>query len=193
MAFLSMHSFLPQKIWRLLDRTFHVMDDFEALREDFPVNFLRHIEYHIETEDFLDYNLFEEGDGGYEPENDEQTDEYLREFFQIRSRLEEDDTEGVWQELADMRRHGLYHPYEDVERLRYFIRTKEQEKGRGIAQRLIERYPDDSYVQVWAGKLFYDTDEEARGFEQWQAVLAKEPDYYMAKYFALFYLVQEDK
>lgn len=193
LAFLSMHSFLPQKIWRLLDRTFHVMDDFEALKEDFPVNFLKHIEYHIETEDFLDYNLFEEGDGGYEPENDEETDEYLREFFQIRSRLEEDDTKGVWQELSDMRRHGLYHPYEDVERLRYYIRTKEQGKGRGIAERLIESYPDDSYVQVWTGKLFYDTDEAARGFEQWQAVLEKEPDYYMAKYFALFYLVQEEK
>lgn len=192
LSFLSGHSFLPQMVWRLLDQVFHVMDDFDALKEEFHVNFLKHIEYHINTEDFLDYALFEEGGDGYAPENDEESDEYIKEFFQIRSRLEEDDTEGVLQALSDMRRHGLYHPYEDVERLRYFIRTKEPEKGRDLAERLIENYIEDSYVKIWTGKIFYDTDDETRGYELWEAVLEKEPDYYMAKYFAVFYLVKQE-
>ncbi len=190
--FFSGHSFLPQTIWRLLDQVFHVMEDFDVLKEEFHVNFLKHIEYHLNTEDFLDYGLFEEGEDGYEPENDEDTDEYIKEFFQIRSCLEEDDTKGVLQALSDICRHGLYHPYEDVERLRYFIRKKETEKGRSLAERLIENYPEDSYVQVWTGKIFYDTGDEMRGYELWRAVLEKEPDYYMAKYFAVFYLVKQE-
>ncbi len=192
LGFLSGHSFLPQAIWRLVDQAFHVMEDFDALKEEFHINFLKHIAYHIDTEDFLDYALFEEGEGGYAPESDEDTDGYIRGFFQIRNRLEDDDTEGIWQELSDLRRCGIYHPYEDVERLRYFIREKEPGKGLEIAEKLIGSYPEDDYVRIWTGKIFYDTGDEARGYELWQAVLEREPDYYMAKYFAVFYLVKQE-
>lgn len=184
LGFLSGHALLPQTVWRLLDQVFHVMEDFDALKEEFHVNFLKHIEYHVNTEDFLDYSLFEEQDG-YRPESDEDADEYIREYFQIKNQLENDETEGVSQSLLDMKRHGIYHPYEEVERLRLYIRKKECEKGRKLAEKLIERYPEDSYVRVWTGKIFYDTGDEDKGLAQWEAVLSEEPDYYMAKYFAM--------
>lgn len=191
LGFLSGHSFLPQTVWVLLDQAFHVMEDFDALKEEFHVNFLRHIEYHVNTGDFLDYSLFETLDG-CEPENDEETDDYIKEYFDIKNRLENDETEGVAQSLSDMKRHGIYHPYEDVELLRLSIRLKECEKGKGLAEELIGRYPEDGYVRVWTGKIFYDTGEEERGYKQWEAVLAEEPDYYMAKYFAMHYLVDQE-
>ncbi|MDE7429482.1 MAG: hypothetical protein K2N00_09495, partial [Lachnospiraceae bacterium] len=184
LGFLTGHSFLPQTVWRLLDQVFHVLDDFEALKEDFHVNFLRHIEYHVQTADFLDYGLFEESEDGYEPESDEDTDDYIIEFFQIKNKLEENDTEGVLQALSDLKRHGLYHPYEDVERLRLFIRTEECEQVRELAEQLIERYADDNYVRIWTGRIFSHTGEEKRAYELWEAVLAEDSDYYMAKYFA---------
>lgn len=191
LGFLSGHSFLPQTVWRLLDRVFHVLDDFDALKEDFHVNFLRHIEYHVNTGDFLDYSLFEVQEGCV-PESDEETDDYIKEYFDIKNRLENDETEGVAQSLSDLKRHGVYHPYEDVERLRLYIRKKECEKVREQAERLIERYPEDGYVRVWTGKIFYDTGDKERGFAQWEAVLAQEPDYYMAKYFAMHHLVEQE-
>lgn len=191
LGFLSGHSFLPQTVWRLLDRVFHVLDDFDALKEDFHVNFLRHIEYHVNTGDFLDYSLFEAQEGCV-PESDEETDDYIKEYFDIKNRLENDETEGVAQSLSDLKRHGVYHPYEDVERLRLYIRKKECEKVREQAERLIERYPEDGYVRVWTGKIFYDTGDKERGFAQWEAVLAQEPDYYMAKYFAMHHLVEQE-
>ena len=58
LGFLSGHSFLPRTVWQQLDHTFHVLEDFDALKENFHVNFLRHIEYHVNTDDFLDYSLF---------------------------------------------------------------------------------------------------------------------------------------
>lgn len=189
LGFLSGHSFLPQTVWRLLDQVFHVLDDFDALKEEFHVNFLRHIEYHVNTGDFLDYSLFEAQDG-YLPEGDEEADDYIREYFQIKNQLENDETESVSQSLSDLKRHGIYHPYEEVERLRLYIRKKECEKVREQAESLIERYPEDGYVRVWTGKIFYDTGDTERGFAQWEAVLSEEPDYYMAKYFAMHYLAE---
>lgn len=83
LGFLAGHSFLPQTVWVLLDQTFHVMEDFDALKEEFHVNFLRHIEYHVNTGDFLDYSLFEALEG-CEPENDEEADDYIKEYFDIK-------------------------------------------------------------------------------------------------------------
>lgn len=192
LGFLSGHSFLPRTVWELLDQTFHVMDDFEALKEEFHVNFLRHIEYHVNTDDFLDYALFE-AQADYGPEDDEEVDRYIIEFFEIRNKLEEGQTEGVEQALEDLTRHGLYHPYEEVERLRLYIRREEQGKGKEEAESLLARYPEDSYVQIWAGKTFSDAGDEERGFALWEAVLEKEPEYYMARYFALGYLMRQER
>lgn len=192
LGYLSDYPFLPQSVWLLLDQVFHVMEDFDDLEEDFHVNFLRHIEYHLQTEDFLDYGLFEKTAEGYRPEKEEDTDNYFREFFKIRESLEQAETEGILQRLSDLRRFGLYHPYEDVEKLRLLIRTKECGKGRELAQQLIERYPKDDYVQIWTGKIFYETGERERAQELWEAVLLEEPDYYMAKYFAVHALVEQE-
>lgn len=192
LRFLSGHSFLPRTIWQQLDSTFHVMDDFDVLKEEFHVNFLRHIEYHLNNDDFIDYSLFE-AQADYGPDNDEEVDHYITEFFEIRNKLEEGETGGVEQALADMARHGLYHPYEDVERLRMYIRQDESEKGREMAESLLARYPEDSYVQIWAGKIFSDAGDEERGFALWEAVLEREPEYYMARYFALGYLMRKEQ
>lgn len=187
LSFLSGHALLPQTVWVLLDRTFHVLEDFDSLKEEFHVNFLKHIEYHVNTEDFLDYSLFETWED-YRPENDEEADDYIKEYFQIKSMLEENETENVSQMLSDIRRHGIYHPYEDVERLRLYIRQENCEAGKELAEHLLARYPEDGYVQVWTGKIFWECGDQERGFALWQSVLEKEPDYYMAKYFAVGYL-----
>lgn len=192
LGFLTGHSFLPRVVWRQLDGTFHVMDDFDALKEEFHVNFLKHIEYHVNTDDFLDYSLFEEREN-YGPENDEEIDRYIVEFFEIRNKLEEGETEGVEQALSDLTRHGLYHPYEEVERLRLYVRQEESEKGKEQAENLLSRYPEDCYVQIWAGKIFSDAGDEERGFSLWEAVLEKDPEYYMARYFALGYLMRQKR
>lgn len=192
LSFLSGHSFLPRTVWELLDQTFHVLDDFDALKEEFHVNFLRHIEYHVNTDDFLDYGLFE-AQADYGPEDDEAVDHYIIEFFEIRNKLEDGETEGVEQALEDLTRHGLYHPYEEVERLRLYIRQEERGKGKEEAESLLARYPEDSYVQIWTGKVFSDTGDEERGFALWESVLEKEPEYYMARYFALGYLMRQER
>lgn len=192
LSFLSGHSFLPRTVWELLDQTFHVLDDFDALKEEFHVNFLRHIEYHVNTDDFLDYGLFE-AQADYGPEDDEAVDHYIIEFFEIRNKLEDGETEGVEQALEDLTRHGLYHPYEEVERLRLYIRQEERGKGKEEAESLLARYPEDSYVQIWTGKVFSDAGDEERGFALWESVLEKEPEYYMARYFALGYLMRQER
>lgn len=193
LTYISYHPFLPQEVWKLLDQVFHVMDDYEALKEDFHVNFLHHIEYHLQNEDFLDYTLFEETPAGYMPQDEEDTDNYIREYFKIKEKLEADDTDGVFQMLTDIRRFGLYHPYEDVERLRFHIRTKTCAEGKELAEELLAKYPNEAYVRNWAAKIFYETGEEERGYEMWQALLEEYPSYDMPKYFSIDYLTEQGK
>ena len=190
LSYIADHPFLPQSVWKLIDQVFHVLEDYDALKEEFHVNFLNHIDYHVHTEDFLNYELFEETERGYTSDDEEDTDGYIREYFKIKDCLERDETEGISQAFSDLGRYGLYHPYEDVERLRLLIRTKECDKGRELAEKLVERYPEESYVRIWTGKIFYETGEEQRGYELWQTVLSEEPDYYMAKYFSVHDLIQ---
>lgn len=193
LAYISYHPFLPQTVWKLFDHVFHILDDYESLKEDFHVNFLNHIVYHVNNEDFLDYDLFEETEAGYNPGNEDDTDNYIREYFKIKEKLEADDTEGVSQALTDLKRFGLYHPYEDVERLRFYIREETCEEGRTLAEELLAKYPEEVYVRNWAAKIFYDTGEKERGYEIWQALLKEYPAYDMPKYFSIDYLTEQGK
>lgn len=193
LAYISYHPFLPQTVWKLLDQVFHVLEDYDSLKEEFHVNFLNHIEYHVNTEDFLDYGLFVETEAGYAPQDEDDTDNYFREYFKIKEKLEADDTEGVLQALTDLRRFGLYHPYEEVERLRLFIREENCEEGKTLAEELLAKHPDEVYVRTWAAKIFYDTGEKKRGYEIWQAVLEDYPGYDIPKYFSVDYLMEQDK
>lgn len=193
LAYISYHPFLPQTVWQLFDRVFHVLEDYEALKEDFHVNFLDHINYHVHNEDFLDYDFFAETDAGYFPQDEDDTDNYIREYFKIREKLEMDETQGVSKALTDLKRFGLYHPYEDVEHLRLLIREKACEAGKSLAEELLEKYPQEVYVQTWTAKVFYDMGEKKRGFEIWQAVLAEYPAYEMPKYFCIDYLMEQGK
>lgn len=193
LAYISYHPFLPRTVWQLLDRVFHVLDDYESLKEAFHVNFLHHIEYHVNTEDFLDYNLFEETESGYAPDTEDDTDNYIREYFKIKEKLEADEAEGVSQALADLKRFGLYHPYEDVEQLRFHIRKETCEEAKVLAEELLARHPHEFYVRTWAGKVFYDLGEKERGYEIWQSVLEECPAYEMPKFFSVYHLMEQDK
>ena len=143
LVYISYHPFLPQMVWKLIDQVFHVLEDYDSLKEEFHVNFLNHIEFHVHNEDFLEYGFFEETADGYAPRNEDDTDNYIREYFKIREKLEADDTEGVSQALTDLTRFGLYHPYEDVERLRLFIRKETCEEGKALAEDLLMRFPEE--------------------------------------------------
>ncbi len=193
LVYISYHPFLPQMVWKLIDQVFHVLEDYDSLKEEFHVNFLNHIEFHVHNEDFLEYGFFEETADGYAPRNEDDTDNYIREYFKIREKLEADDTEGVSQALTDLTRFGLYHPYEDVERLRLFIRKETCEEGKALAEDLLMRFPEEVYVRTWAGKIFYDTGDTKRGYEIWQALLEEYPAYEMPKYFSIDYLMEQDK
>ena len=193
LVYISYHPFLPQMVWKLIDQVFHVLEDYDSLKEEFHVNFLNHIEFHVHNEDFLEYGFFEETADGYAPRNEDDTDNYIREYFKIREKLEADDTEGVSQALTDLMRFGLYHPYEDVERLRLFIRKETCEEGKALAEDLLMRFPEEVYVRTWAGKIFYDTGDTKRGYEIWQALLEEYPAYDMPKYFSIDYLMEQDK
>ena len=58
LAYLMNHVYLPQKIWKLLDKNFQIVEDIEFLEEKFPKNFLNYVEYYVGHEGFIRFEYF---------------------------------------------------------------------------------------------------------------------------------------
>ena len=79
------HVYLPQKIWKLLDKNFQIVEDIEFLEEKFPKNFLNYVEYYVGHEGFIRFEYFRRRGVG-----EENVDGYLDHYFEmcIRDREE---------------------------------------------------------------------------------------------------------
>lgn len=132
MVYLMDHIYLPQPVWKLLDETFQITEDQEALRQQFPDNFMNYVVYYIENPEAMNLELFE-------ILNQEQMDgdSYIRNYLDIRRQLGRREMEGCNAKLNDLAAFHLYHPYEDAERLRILTAAIETFREEKLAQ------PDD--------------------------------------------------
>ena len=113
LAYLMNHVYLPQKIWKLLDKNFQIVEDIEFLEEKFPKNFLNYVEYYVGHEGFIRFEYFRRRGAG-----EENVDGYLDHYFAVKKKTDRNEFEGCGQELDDLAAFGVWHPYEEVERLR---------------------------------------------------------------------------
>ena len=59
MAYLMDHIYLPQTVWQLLNDTFQIVEDQEALKQQFPENFMNYVLYYIENPEAISFDLFQ--------------------------------------------------------------------------------------------------------------------------------------
>lgn len=189
-VFLMDHSNLPHEIWKLIDQVFQITSDLEDLKEKYPVNFLNYMKYYVENETFIPYQLFIPRDGISE-ERPLNGDGYINEYLQIKRQVDSREVQGCLQKLEDLKGFGIYHPYEDVERLRIYGEEKREEEGRPLAESLLERYGEDTYVQLYAGQILWGAGEKDRAYGLWKGILEKWKDHYMAKYFSVKHLMDQ--
>ncbi len=135
LAYLMDHIYLPTKVWRLMEKTFQIVEDREHLEQKFPSNFLDYVVHYIENEQFMEYSMFKILDEeALEPNID--ADGYIQNYLNIKRSIdrkeikEVDKLEECKKQLEDLQAFGLYHPYENVEFLRLscetIINTKEE-------------------------------------------------------------------
>ena len=146
LVFLMDHYYLPHRIWKLMDREFDIVADKEDLYEIFPRNFIDYVVNQITVEGFLDFTLFDYKEG-------EEADEYIRTYFQLKSSLDENKLDDCQKIIDDLKKYQTHHPYEDVEKIRYYLLTDRLEEVENLAKTLVNRYQDDGYILSVYGKL----------------------------------------
>lgn len=186
LAYLMDHIYLPQAVWILLDKKFQIVEEQKLLEEKFPKNFLDYVKYYVEHEGFIPFEAFRILD-----DFEYQADHYLQNYFSVKKTVDEgespaDGGQEEWKtdclrRLDDLKAFGVYHPYEDVERIRILLKGGRISEAAGLVDRLECDYPADNYVSAYVGwvRFYQDRKEEAYGI--WQKVLDRAPNYYQAK------------
>lgn len=133
-VFLMNHIHLPHSIWKLIDDTFQITADMDQLAQQFPMNFLRYVQYYVENGTFIPYELFEyvSLDGMRA-----KPDEYIDGLLAVKKKIDGGKTDGCLQDLDDLKAFDVYHPFEDVERLRYYL-----QKMQTLRQEIAESGPE---------------------------------------------------
>lgn len=193
LVFLMSHVYVDQPIWQLIDEEFRIREDMEELKELFPSDFLNYIVFQIENPAFLPYEQLEVL---ALDESEVEIDTYIVNYLRIKSdidRRERLDTIG--QRLEELHAYEVYHPYEDVERLRLtLIEEDGKEADRlSLAEKLLEKAPEDTYIGYWCGRLYAKLNEWEQAYTCWNTVLGKRPDQYNARVgMAEYYIEKED-
>lgn len=166
------HRFLPQRIWILLDRKFLLREYKDELYEKYPENYVNHgVIGNIENEELFSIDYLESRGGT-------DYDGYLDMCYQVNyliSRSETEEAEKVFDELEDF---GIYHPYEDMCRTRYYLIMEEYEQAEELCEKLMESMPDDSEVLRVKADICYKLEkyEQAKGY--FERVLEIYPNYF---------------
>ena len=155
LGFLMSHCYLPHEIWKHIDRIFNINADKVRLLETFPEQFIDYVVYYIENDTFLPYELFQYTLSDSEESN---PDGYIQTYLEILSRLDsknEEETDEIYRLLEQITGYGVYHPYEDVERIRLLLRKDDNEEAMKKAAELFECYPEYTYKkQIFAEVKF---------------------------------------
>ena len=116
-VFLMNHVHLSHEIWKLIDDTFEITSDIETLKDKYPVNFLNYMKYYVENETFIPFELFSfrSHNGSTDSEAEEYLeseqlngDGYIDEYFRIKKQIDNEEPEGCFQRLNDLKAFSIY-------------------------------------------------------------------------------------
>ncbi|MFR5601082.1 MAG: tetratricopeptide repeat protein [Lachnospiraceae bacterium] len=198
LVYLMDHTYLPQDIWKVLDHRLQILRDLEALKQQFPVNFLEFIKHNVENQEFLDYGLFQVLD----PETLD-ADAYIRHYLDAKRLLDQGEPgESCSRDLDDLKAFGLYHPYEDVERIRLVQYQSRQETDEEEGRRLMEKSeamghqleaccPNDVYLLIFLAAAKWNLEKRDEANRIWTRILEINPNHYTAKMGIIQYLMEE--
>ncbi len=189
LAYLMSHNYLNQEIWQLIDKEFQITQDKEELAELFPRDFLDYIVYQVENENFMPYEDMEVL--GLDEESIS-IDDYLREYFRIKTQIDRQDYEGCWKKLEQLKDYEVYHPYEDIERVRLLIQEKRGLEAVELAEKLLHNHKDDVYIGYWAGRAYWSNEQWEEAYQCWQHVMDCMPDHYTARVGLIKYYIKKE-
>ena len=177
------HSYLPQNIWLAMDKRFAYRENMEQLKEKFAENFLDYMQWQMESQTFIDYELF---DG----RTDSNVDDYINKLYETKNAEEDGDLEKVSGLLHELSAFEVTHPYTEVEKARYYMMKADQvrqkaksdevteydEKALTIMEDLDFEYSDNVYVERTYAVSLLKNHKTETAKQIYEALLEKNPD-----------------
>lgn len=189
-VYLMQHVYISQEIWNIIDKEFHLIDDVEELEEKFPRDFLDYARYQIENQSFFTYDELEIL---ALDESEVQLDNYIIAYLRCKSDIDRENYENMWQRLDDLKAYEVYHPYEDVERIRLHLQENHPEEAVPLVEQLLEKEPDDVYIGYWSGRVYWNLEQWEQARDCWQHVVDILPAHYTSRVgLAEYYLKTEE-
>jgi len=176
LSFLMDHFKLPTKIWKLLDRKLSIVSDAKALREKFPLHFMRYIVGKCERGEDVEFSQFEG------PE-DADYDLFLQYYDRCWQALQEKNLEEVGHCLENADQLGIRHPVMEICRATLLLRQGKPGEAMAIMDEQRRKYPEDTMVLYHTAEILWaqdDADSRGRAAEIFQQLKAENESYYMA-------------
>lgn len=200
LVFLMENYFLPQDVWKEITEKFQIAADFDKLKEDFPEDFLEYVIMNAENKTFLPYELFEyiSLDG-----EDAKPDQYIKSYFEVKRKLDAENYENIIRDLDVLKDYDVYHPYEDAERLRYYIHCMEDESSEERSEAkenclsIIDRLSVFSiryeYIYNYIGKAKWSMGDKEGAYAVWKETLGETPDSFRTRLYIAEYLYDKER
>lgn len=180
------HYYLPQSVWQVLNEELHFEENKEELREKFPVDFLEFAARQVKSEGFLEFDLFKVN-------GEAETDAYIRLYFKVKGVLDRGEEtkarEELMKDFEELDSYPIYHPYTEVEKVRFYFKT-DTDLSLRIAQKLLDEYPEDIYVLYQYAKVKWDSKDYIEANRICELIVKICPEHYQAKAFIARYLLE---
>lgn len=184
LAFVMDHFRMPAEVFHTMDRYLSLVKDKEELYEKFPKEFVDFLVDQCTGESWLDYRLFEGPD-------DADYDGFVRAYFELKDQVDEKKLEGINRRLQDFEAFGIYHPYVDLERARFYDLQERYEEAGELFAALADKYPGDNWVKFCRAEHIWNQGNQKEAARLYGEILEEEPAHYTARIRMAAYALKE--
>ncbi len=155
LAFLMDHYILPQKVWKVLDNAFDLMESKEELYEIFPKDFIDYgVVYNIVNPDTIDFEAFDEIDDSLDYES------YINLYLSLKRLMRSNDREEIDKVVAELENFDIEYPYFDMEKAVLLLRDEKRAEALDIMGGVNRLLPNNKEVIYLMG-VCYSSDGKA--------------------------------
>jgi len=188
-VFLMDNSFVPQKVYMLIEETFNVKENKADFCERFPEGFINHIIDNAKYRDPINYYLFEG--------NLEEVDKYIDIYYGLDNSIRQRNVEEQARLIAELEALDVYHPYLEISKLRHRIHAmnrtitsvEERAQKYGVelkemqlaAEEILADYPEDYYILLYCGDIAIINEDIEATDKYYNKIVELEPDDFAIK------------
>lgn len=186
LVFLMSKFRFPIEIWELIDATFEFELSKQELYEKFPPNFIDFVTDTPGNKSWINFKLFEGND-------EADIDLFIENYLTLRNVNDYRDFEKYEDALQTVNDMDVYHPYVDVEKLRFYLYNDRLDEALEVAESLKRSQFDDMYIDYYIALIHSEAGSTESAFKEVNAILEKSPNHFGAKYIlAKSYLEREE-